>query len=61
MWEKFVPLRVVYVRDTAHAQWLQTHCQWCPMWEMSELMTQERIAVRIFKLCGWIEHVIRHV
>jgi len=31
-------------RDTAHAQWLQTHCQWY-LREMSELITQERIAV----------------
>jgi len=31
-------------RDTSHAQWLQAHCQWYPM-EMSELITQEQIAV----------------
>ena len=31
------------------------------LWEMSELITQERIAVRIFKLGGWIDHVTRHV
>jgi len=31
------------------------------LWEMSELMTQERIAVRIFKHGGWIDHVTRHV
>jgi len=48
-------------RDTAHAQWLQTHCQRYPIWEMSELMTEERIAIRIFKLGGWIDHVTRHV
>jgi len=31
------------------------------LWEMSELITQERIAVTIFKLGGWIDHVTRHV
>jgi len=31
------------------------------LWEMSELITQERIALRIFKLGGWIDHVTRHV
>jgi len=46
--------------DTAHAQWLQTHYQWYPKWEMSELMTQERIAIRIFKLGGGVDHVTRH-
>jgi len=45
----------------AHAKWLQMHCQWYPIWDMSELMTQERIAVRIFKLGGWIDHVTHHV
>jgi len=48
-------------RDTAHAQWLQTHCQWYAMGDMSELITQERIAIRIFKLGWWIDHVTRHV
>ena len=31
------------------------------LWEMSELITQERIAVRILKLGRWIDHVTRHV
>ena len=31
------------------------------LWEMSELITQERIAVRILKLGRWIEHVTRHI
>jgi len=31
------------------------------LWEMSELITQQRIAVRIFKLEGWIDHVTCHV
>ena len=48
-------------RDTAHAQWLQMHCHWYPIREMSELMTQERIAIRIFKLGGWIDHVTRRM
>ena len=29
MWEKFASTH--RSRDTAHAQWLQTHCQWYPM------------------------------
>jgi len=57
MWEKIAPPPTHRSRDTAHAQWLQTHCQWYPIWKMSELITQERIAVRIFKLGGWIDHV----
>jgi len=31
------------------------------LWEMSELITQEQIAVRILKLGLCIDHVIRHV
>jgi len=31
------------------------------LWEMSELITQERIAVRILKLDRWIDHVTRHI
>jgi len=31
------------------------------LWEMSELITQERTAVRILKLGQWIDHVTRHV
>jgi len=31
-------------RDMVHAQWLQMHCQWYLM-NMSELITQERIAI----------------
>jgi len=44
MWEKFAPTH--RSRDTAHTQWLQTHCYGI-LWEMemSELITQERIAV----------------
>ena len=44
---KYVEKRCPYThgsRDTAHARWLQTPCQWYPM-EKSELITQEAIAV----------------
>jgi len=36
-------------RDTAHAQWLQTHCQWYPMGDVRthDSRTDSR---RIFKL-----------
>jgi len=38
MWEKFTATH--RSRDTGHAQWLQTI-----LWEMLELITQERIAI----------------
>ena len=44
MWEKFAPPPTQRSRDTAHAQWLQTPCQWY-LREISELITQKRIAV----------------
>jgi len=62
MSEKFAPPPTRRSHDAAHAEWLQTHSQrYHHIWEMSELMTQERIAERIFKLGGWIDHVTRHV
>jgi len=47
-------------RDTAQAQWLQTHCQWYPMWDIRthSSRTDRR---RIFKLGGGIDQVTRHV
>jgi len=36
-------------RDRAHAQWLQTHCQWYPM---EDVKTQERTAIAISNLVG---------
>jgi len=31
------------------------------LWEISELITQERLAVRILKLGRWIDRVTRHL
>jgi len=47
-------------RDTAHVQWLQTHCQWYPMGDVRTYnsRTDRR---RIFKLGGGIDNVTRHV
>jgi len=42
MREKFAPTH--RSRDTAHAQWLQRIVNGI-LWEMSELITQERVAV----------------
>jgi len=47
-------------RDTAHAQCCKRIVNGI-LWEMSELITRERIAVRILKLGGWIDYVTRHV
>jgi len=43
-------------RDTAHAQWLRTHCQWYP----TDVRTHNsRTDSRsIFKLGGWVDHVM---
>jgi len=58
MWETLPPTH--RSRDTAHAQWRQTHCQWCPMGDVRthNSRTDSR---RIFKLGGGIDHVTRHV
>jgi len=58
MWEKFAPTH--RSRDTVHAQWLQTHCQWYPMGDIRthHSRTDSR---RNFKLSGGIDHVTRHV
>jgi len=47
-------------RDTAHAKWLQTHCQWYPMGDVSthNSRTDSR---RIFKLGGGVDLVTRHL
>jgi len=58
MWEKFAATH--RSRDTAHAQWLQTHCQWYPM-EDVRTYNSRTDSRRIFKLGGGIEHVTRHV
>jgi len=62
MWEKFAPYgrRTHRSRDAAHAQWLQTHCQWYPMGDVTthNSRTDSR---RIFKLGGGVEHVTLHV
>jgi len=46
----------------AHAQWLQTHCQWYPMGDARthNLTTDSR---RIFKYSGGggVDHLTRHV
>jgi len=47
-------------RNTAHAQWLQTHCQWYPTGDVRthNSRTDSR---RILKLGRWIDHVTCHV
>jgi len=47
-------------RDTAHAPWLQTHCQWYPMGDVRthNSRTDSR---RIFKLGKGTDRVTRHV
>jgi len=47
-------------RDTAHAQWLQTHCQWYPMGDVRTYNSRTD-SRRIFKLRGAVDHVTRHV
>jgi len=58
MFEKFAATH--RSRDTAHAQWLQTHCRWYPMGDVRTYhsRTDNR---GIFKLGGGIDHVTCHV
>jgi len=58
MWEKFAATHTS--RDTAHAQWLQTHYQWYPMGDISTYNSRTD-SRRIFELGGGIDHVTRHV
>ena len=46
--------------DTAHAQWLQTHCEWYPMGDV-RTHSSTTDGRRIFKLGGGVDHVTRHV
>jgi len=46
--------------DTEHAQLLPTHCQWYPMGDVRTHNSRTNSG-RIFKLGGWIDHMIRHV
>jgi len=60
MWEKFAPMH--RSRDMAHAQWLQTQCQWYPMGDVRTHNSRtDKFSRRIFKLAGGIDHVTRHV
>ena len=47
-------------RDTAHAQWLQTRCQWYSMGDV-RTHNSRTDSHRIFKLGGGTDHVTRHV
>jgi len=58
MWEKFAATH--RSRDTAHAQWLQTHCRWYPVGDVRTYNSRTD-SRRIFKLGGGIDHVTRHV
>jgi len=55
MREKFAPTH--RLRDAAHAQWLQTHCQWYRMGDVRthNSRTDSRM---IFKLGGGWKHVM---
>ena len=46
----------LFPRDTAHAQWLQTHCRWYPMGDV-RTYNSRTYSRRIFKLGGGIDHV----
>ena len=52
MWKKFAATHKS--RDTAHAQWLQTHCQWYPMGDVRTYKSRTD-SRRIFKLGGGID------
>ena len=58
MCEKFAATH--RLRDTAHVQWLQMHCQWYPMGDVGTYNSRTD-SHRIFKLGGGIDHVTRHV
>jgi len=47
-------------RDMAHTQWLQMHCQW---WSMADITTHKsRMGRRrVFKFGGGIDHMIGNV
>jgi len=47
-------------RDTVHAQWLQTHCQWYPMGDVRTYNSRTD-SRRIFKLGGGIDRVTHDV
>jgi len=57
MWGKFAATH--RSRDTALAQWLQTHCQWYPMGD-ERTYNSKTDSRRIFKLGIAIDHVTRH-
>jgi len=46
-------------RDTAHAQWLQTHCKWYPMGDI-RTHNSRTYSRRIFKLGEGVDHVTCH-
>jgi len=45
--------------DMAHAQWMQSHCQWYPMGDVRLKSGTDRR--RIFKLGEGVDHVTHHV
>jgi len=51
MWENFAATH--RSRDTVHAQWLQTHCQWYPTGDVRTYNSRTD-SRRIFKLGGGI-------
>jgi len=58
MWEKFAPTHMS--RDTAHAQWFQTHGQWYPMGDV-RTHNSRTYSRRMFKRGEGVDHVTRHV
>jgi len=60
MREEFTPYATHRSCDTAHAQWLETHCQRYPMGDV-RTHNWRTDSHRIFKLGGGVDHVIRHV
>jgi len=58
MWEKFAPTHKS--RDTAHAQWLQTHCQWYPTGDV-RTHNSRTYSSRILKLGEGVDQVTRRL
>jgi len=59
-WEKFPPTNMS--RDTVHAQWLQTHCQWYPTGNVrTHRPNSRKDSRRIFNLDEGVDHETCHV
>jgi len=57
---KIWPVRIGHVIRHMRMQFLETHCQWYPMGDV-RTHNSRTDSLRIFKLCGGVDHVTRHV